>query len=394
MFLVYTHPHIVIMLSGILQLACFTELCAQESEDLPILQRTRLSDDSWATSRSSSMGLAVSPIANGMDAFFYNPAGIGGLHYKQKRPLVTQLHFPYFGAAVNNDSLELNQKLREGGDLEDDQVIDSILEKFQNERQYARLSLVPNVVLGRFMLAYVYDQQVAAVSPDGTGDNIDLASREDSGPSLGFSFVSPRRDISMGFSMSYIERTEILGNYSFSELNTPGERKSALKENKAKYQATPIHAGLIWQINKDLRPTLSLAIRHAGGTRYRTKDEDRDNIKTDEDLTLGFGVSPNISSWGYLSAVFEAGRLTQSESNLSKKLRLGLEWTLGNRFGWEAGLSLRAGYNVAGASYGLGFNAGIISLNLASFAEDVGIANEQVIERRNVADFSINVAAF
>ena len=358
------------------------------------LQRARLDDSTWTSARASAMGLAITPVANGMASPYYNPAGIGGLHYKQQRPWISQLQFPYFGAALNKDSLKLNQKLREGGDLEDQAVVDEILASFADKRQYARLSLVPNIVVGRVFLGYVYDQQVAAVTPDGTGSNIELHSREDSGPILGFSLVSAKREVYLGVTTAYIERKDISGSFTFDELNDPSQRKSNLKENKTTYTAQPIHASLLWQINQDLRPSLALAVRHAGHTKYEPKDESKDTIKTDEDLTLAFSLSPNLGKWGYVNTVVEAGRLTESDTNLSKKLRLGLELTLGNRFGSEAGFSLRSGYNSAGFSYGAGFNLGVIGLNASSFAEDVGIDNQQVIERRFVADFAINVAAF
>ena len=71
-----------------------------------------------------------------------------------------------------------------------------------------------------------------------------------------------------------------------------------------------------------------------------------------------------------------------------------MEFNLGQKLGAFAGMSLRAGYNSAGVSYGLGGNLGILSLNVTSFSENVGLDNASIIEERYVVNFGINVADF
>ena len=71
-----------------------------------------------------------------------------------------------------------------------------------------------------------------------------------------------------------------------------------------------------------------------------------------------------------------------------------MEFSLGKRFAGDAGFSLRSGYNSAGLSYGCGINLGILGINASSFAEDVGVNNKRVVERRFVVNFAVNVADY
>lgn len=340
------------------------------------------------------MAGAISPIANGIDAAYYNPAAIGGIRSQGSRPAIHRLYFPYFAAAVNEDTVKLNDDLSNAGDLNDPAIVEQILRARDGNRQYGRLSVIPSITFWRTMLSFVYDTQMAAASIDESSDEIDVHSRTEFGPSLGFSFATNDRTFALGLYLAYLEREEIQTTLPFATLNDPDLRKSAFKDGKAKYTGMPIHLGTLWTISKKWNPTLSLAFRNVGTTKFRASDTNNEDLEVEEDMTLGFGLSPALGKWGFLSFTLEASRLTDSDLATAKKLRTGLEFSVGDRFGSDAGLSLRSGYNNAGLSYGLGFNLGILGLNGSSFAEDVGVNNKRVIERRYVVNFAVNVADF
>ena len=72
----------------------------------------------------------------------------------------------------------------------------------------------------------------------------------------------------------------------------------------------------------------------------------------------------------------------------------GAQWPLrvvGGGFGSDAIFSIRTGVNDVGVSGGVALNLGLIQLELASLAQDIGLDNNRVLERRNVAVVSINV---
>jgi hypothetical protein len=367
-------------------------LQAQTAEPLSFDPRTGFDTSPWVSARAAAMGEAIGPIANGPEAPYYNPAAIGGLHYKQARPALNQLHFPYLGLAADGSSLSLNKKLREGQNLQDPAVAEELLRAYDGDHPYARMSLVPSIGFNRSVIALIYDVR-ATSTPHGAGsDAIDIAYRSQTGPLVGFSFASPKRDFYLGVSAAYLERMETQGSFPLASVNETKARKEAFRSLKRTYTGFPVHVGGIWSFAADWRPAISLVSRNVTGTRFTPRNDTEAAYKDREDTTLGLSVSPNLARWGMLNVVVEATELGWSDKPWEDKLRLGSELTIGNGFGSEAGLSFRLGYRMAGICYGLGVNVGLVSFQAASYTEDIGLAGERVVERRSVLNIAINLA--
>ena len=105
---------------------------------------------------------------------------------------------------------------------------------------------------------------------------------------------------------------------------------------------------------------------------------------------MGFSLSPRLGKRGAFNFIVEGQYLTEKDVALNKKFRTAMEVTLGG-FGSEGVVGARAGYNLAGASFGLNLNLGLVQFEAASLAEDIGTDNFHFVERRNVAVFSVNV---
>ncbi len=348
----------------------------------------------WPSARAASLSGAIATTANGMDAAYYNPAAIGGIEVSSKRPIINQLHFPYFAVAVNNDTMKLKRDLSKVEDLNNEAIVNQILRTQQGKRQYGRVSIVPNIVFWRTMIAYVYDTQVAAAAEDSNSTEVSVISRTVKGPSLGFSFKDPSQRFYFGMHAGFYQRDVVAGTFAFTDLSTPETRKSQFKDNRQEYVGAPLNIGAVWVLAPHWRPSLGLVFRNAGDTKYRNTDEAQEDLLVEEDATLSFSLNPSFRSWGALHLTLEGDSLTQTGSSLHKKLKSSLEWTWGSRYGAESITAFRVGYNVAGISYGTGINLGIIGLNLASSVEDVGVNNIRVVERRTHINFAVNVADF
>jgi len=87
----------------------------------------------------------------------------------------------------------------------------------------------------------------------------------------------------------------------------------------------------------------------------------------------------------------EGHNLTDANTTLKKKVRIGMELNLGG-FGSNSTFGIRAGYNAAGPSFGTNINIGLIQLEVASQSIDIGIDNRILVEKRKVAVFSVNMA--
>lgn len=353
-----------------------------------------LEETPWATTRPQAMGGALSGLADSIDAPFYNPAGIGGLQQgSSKAPFIRQLDFPYAAGVANDSTMALNKQLDSSGALSDTSLAAPILDAYQGQHQYGRVSVMPNIVMGRFMMGVIQDTQMAALRTDDTNGLIDTHYRTVSGAGAGFSFTDNEERFSLGVFGTSLTRKVTRGQFTFDEINDPDQRKSAFSANSTTYSGMASHAGLLWRVAKNGAPTLSLSLRDVGNTHYKTSDGSAEDVVA-EDATLGFSVSPRLGKWGILNYTVEGGRLRDKDTSLQKKMRTGLELQLGQTYGSRAPISIQSGYNSAGASYGLQLHIGIISLGAASFAEDIGSNNVRVIERRKAVHLRLNVADF
>lgn len=348
----------------------------------------------WISARAAGMSEAIDPIANGMEAPYYNPAAIGGLNYKQERPALSQLYFPYLGAAYNQSSQSLNKALQSGSDLSDSSVANELLQTYDGEHPNARVSVLPAITFNRVFFGMAYD--VRAMSTPNSEDPglLDVNYREQSGPMLGMSYASSKRDFYLGVSAQYLSRRVIQGSFPLATVNDPESRRKAFRDSQDKYVGLPFHFGAIWTGAYKWRPSMSLVARNISNSTLNSSDGEAPVHRLKEDLSLGLALSPNLGKWGMLNMVLQGNQLTQKSIPSKDKLRVGTELTIGNAFGAESGFSLRTGYSFAGISYGMGVNLGIFGLQVASFAEDIGADASRVIERRSVINLGINIADY
>ncbi len=356
--------------------------------------RTVFDEAPWSSARAAGMAEAIDPIANGMEAPYYNPSAIGGLGFKQERPAVSQLYFPYLALAFNGSSQSLNKALQDGGDVNDSAVSDELLRAYDGEHPYARISLLPAVTFYRFFLAMSYDVRAASTPNRDQTDMMDINYREQSGPVFGMSYATPKRDWYLGLSTSYITRKVVEGSFTLATLNDIESRRQAFRDNQNAYTGAPLHVSTMWNGAYRWRPSVSLVARNVTGTSLKSRQEETASMRINEDVALGFGLSPNLGSFGMLNIVLQANHLTQNSVLTKDKFRFGTELTIGNAFGAESGLSVRTGYSAAGLSFGLGFNLGMIGLQAANFAEDIGAGNSRVVERRSVINLGLNIADY
>ena len=382
-------------MSGLLVLWAFLGGYKGYSQQASLEEKTLLHDNLWTSARAAGTGGALAGLADGMDAPYYNPAGIGGLHTskKESNKAIRFIGFPYGGVAVGENSVALNKEFSSTDEAGADPVVTrAVLDAHEGNRQYARFSLVPAFVVSRFMVAYIYDSQIAAIGlQDGSG-LIRTAQMETSGLGAGFSATDPDGKFYIGAFAASLEKTTLQGDLSFNQIADPVTRKDVIKDAKKKYKGTAAHAGILWRIAKKAKPSLGLVVRNAGDSKYESSDPSEDAMVVEEDVALALTISPQLGKWGFFSFSLEGDHLTDHKMAVKKKLKAGMEMTIGGLFGNSSGFGLRAGYNVAGASYGFHANLGLVGIALSSYAEDIGLENKQMVERRYVGVASVNVA--
>jgi hypothetical protein len=354
--------------------------------------RLKLDDAPYVTGRAPGMANALSTLADGADAPYYNPAGIGGYNDgKTSRNFIRQFHFPYAGIAANENSTKLYNEYKKSDASTNSKAVTTILDHGADKRQYARFSLFPNVVTGRIIFGPIVDHQVAAVPVGGSSDLIHAHYAQTSGFGVGTSMSDNKGTISLGVFAAMMNRKDTEGEFDFQRVINKDERQAELGANSVNSSGRAINAGVNWRISDKHNTRLALVARNLGDTKYVISGDDHFLVK--QDLTIGFSVSPKLGKWGIWNLILEGGRLSDENTAVNKKIRIGTELLVGVSKGPPL-LGIRAGYNLAGVSYGAHLDIGLVGFQFASSAEDVGIDNDHVVERRNIAIMSINVAEY
>jgi hypothetical protein len=354
--------------------------------------KTVLDDSPVTMARSTGMAGASSGVADGVDALYYNPAGIGGLEFKAKsHPTVRQLNFPYVGASANSNSMAIQSQFSETGAANNNTIADAIVQANAGNRVYARFSLFPNIVIGRIALGVIVDNQLAAV-PIGNGSLVETRYRETTGAIAGFSLTNTNRTLFLGASVASLSRAETVGQFEYSAIDNPVTRDEIFADARTNYDGMQANVGLLWRMGKRLHPTLSIVAKNLGDTHFVPSDPSKEEMIVKQNLSTGFSVTAYEGKLMQIVSTLQFDELENSNQNVNKKLKFGTELLVGEDGGSRSAFGFRAGYNSAGVSAGLQLNLGLFGLQASSYAEDVGVNNRSVIDRRQEIVIQIDVS--
>ncbi len=374
---------------------CFGQDLTEEDAEV----RTVLDPSPFASARAAGMGGALSTVADGGESIYYNPAAIGGIHWDAKPPAVREFYFPYLAVAANENAQDLGREFSSSGGATDRVVGKAVFDAHSEKRQYGRASYQLSFLWHRFKLVHYNDYQIAAVKRDDLDEeegDIDTKFRSKDGIGAGFSASDSKGRFYLGIFSALENRTELEGQFNYLQYINVDNREDIQKQYAYEYTGITTNAGFIWVISKEWRPALAVVAKNAGDTEYeltKAPESDPDNkekLKVKQDLTIGFSVSPTLGKWGHLNYIIESHDLTNNDVAISKKVRTALELMLGD-FGSRSWFALRAGYNSGGLSYGTMLNLGLIQFEFASQGQDIGVGNNRINDRRNVAVFLVNV---
>ncbi|MFK7873309.1 MAG: hypothetical protein AB8C84_09095 [Oligoflexales bacterium] len=376
---------------------------AVEGAEDPARVQTYLDPAPFVSVRAAGLGGAMSTLADGVHAPYYNPAGIGGIHWgRQRPPKVRQVHFPYVGGGVNVNTRQLQQDFQNLGGAEDRGVGNAIVDANAGKRQYGRSSSLFTFGYGRTLMMLHNDLQLSAFK---SSEEVDSGSvranyRSSSGGGFGFSVTDKKEMIYLGMYHSMVSRREFKGDFEYLDVVNVGDRTQTLKEKSTTQSKQLTNFGMLWILAKKGRPALAVVVRDydssyllgAEGALPETEEEIalREQLKIQQDVTVGFSVSPRIGKRGAFNFLIEAQNLSNREISLEKKYRVAMELNLGG-FGSEALFGLRLGASAVGPSAGVGLNFGLVQLEVATQAVDLGVDNRVVPERRYLAVLSVNV---
>jgi hypothetical protein len=355
-------------------------------------EQTVLDDSPFISPRADGMAGAISALADGTDANYYNPAGIGGIHeQKTNKSLIRKFYFIYAGLSINQNSYDTNKEMQQSGAASDATIGSAIIDTQKGERQFTRVSLTPNFGIGRLNFGPIYDMQLAAVPVGDDTDLVDMHYQEKVGLGMGLSVADPKGRLYLGAYATYLNIRDVNGRFLYTEMVDKQARQDAIKDDTSRYSGLGTNVGLLWKIADPGKPSLAVVARNLNDTRYSKVKGDGDELVAKEDLNVGFAVSPRLGKVGFFNFSIEGGHLSDESVEVNKKWRTGIELNFGDN-GSESIFGLRAGGSQAGAAFGAQINLWLLGIQYANFPVDVGIENKRMIERRQSAVLSVNLA--
>jgi hypothetical protein len=366
-----------------------------QDDDSSIEAKTTLDDAPLTAPRTAAMGGASSTLADDIDASWANPAGIGGYGWGDKKiPTMRKFYFPFVGIAANENAREFQEDFSSEGGAGNADVGSTLLEANAGKRQYVRSTAALGAVAGRLLILPFYDLQIAAVGRGGGTDLVAMKYRSMSGVGFGGSIPAAENSVHLGWYSTWNSITQIEGTFLHQDIARKDRRSEVLKEATRKYSGMAHNVGISWAMGKVASPRLAIVARNLQGASFAPSNAEDEPLKMREDLAMGFSVSPKVGNYGTMNWTLDVTRLSDRDVTLRKKIRSGIEYEFGPHRGSYSLFALRAGVNHAGASFGASANLGLICIETASHAEDIGAGNNRVIEQRNTGVIYVNVAEF
>ncbi|MBP6217756.1 MAG: hypothetical protein KA436_04135 [Oligoflexales bacterium] len=367
--------------------------------------QVRFEENPWISTRAMGMAEAISPLASGIDAAYYNPAGIGGLTPQNKNAWARQLLFPYVGTSMNAHALNLGQDWGAKGGIQSGTLGDAVLKSHAGKRQSARISGLFDLTLQRIELLEFWDYQILMLEQANSDPEKSLLirTRSRSGPGLGFSVTNAAENFYLGLFSSYVTQNELDEQTNFSKIANIDTRNKFLSEHVQSKTTLKHNLGLRWTFGKKSEWALSLVGRgfqlnsstsSAKSLGLRTPTEEDLTSKDLDALILGTSYSLQLKSFLTLQTVLETKNLSSDLVSIPDKIRLGSELNFAGTglLGERALLSLRTGLNTTGISFGLGLHLGLLGLEFASYIQDIGMEGRPVVDRRQALVFYVDAA--
>lgn len=364
---------------------------AQESYSRKPTHAAKLSKQPFgSTGLDGRAGTSV-PTFGGPDSAMSNPASIGINDDTPSTAWVKHFHFPLVYGAYNEHSKSLLETISFQGGLKGAEFQESVIAARDGKPQYSRASLFPNARIGQVIIGPIYDIELASTKIHPDNDIVEFAYQRKTGAGLGWSIVDPSGSLKIGLFAHYLELERFQGSYISDQVMDISESEQLIEDGMGRYKGLGLNVGLLWKMKHKMTPVVSLRAKDVGGTHYFHQNGSGESFTNKQDLGIGLGFSPQIFSQVFAHIFLEGNNLTNDEVPVESKGRLGGGLTFGGRDAFSI-CGVNMGLDASGFAYGGHLNIGLIGVQYANFAVDVGTEDHRAIERRQSGSLSINLA--
>lgn len=320
--------------------------------------------------RALGMGNAYIGVAQGLDALFYNPAGLA------RNPGVSwTIADPKVGAS-GYEAFTRVQGLQSSGDFAD------TLEALYGENIWVGAGAKTGMTFP--MIAFsVYDSADVNLSPHNPAyTSVGVNVVNDFGYTAGVgAMVGP--GVELGMALKYVKR---LGSRVPLGASLVGSLDPDVILENIKQEGTGygLDLGMNITIPAPIQPTISFAWRNVGDTKFRAANVNGAAPPSERsEMIIGAALDINAALVS-VTPTFDFRYLNRSDVQLTKKINFGVEVGLPL-------LDIRGGFHQGYYSAGVGLNLGMLRVDAATYGEELGEYAGQKEDRRYIVQVSMEL---
>lgn len=362
----------------------------------------------YLSTRPLGMGNAYVAVADDENALFSNPAGIGYIDKRDSsKSIIKSASFPNITFSTNSFTSNLIGIYFDSSQQYPSNITGkAIANSSSNDIVFSRLSLFPNIVIGRFQLGFLADVELngfttilsspklsdfsSSISPITYDRTFSIFYREQLGPVAGFSFQISK-NILLGLGSRLMLRETIIDNIEENQNGpiTPSLQKAENNRNKTFGYA--FDTGILIPFQNVLNPKIAVSFLDVGDTTYKAQNSTYSNEIEKMNIKTGVSINPNLSKNIGAIISIEANRINDSRINDRDKISTGCEISFGSHKGSKAPFSLRTGYGMRSLSAGMSLDLIFAALEMATYGETVTVNNGYVIDRRYAIKLTVDL---
>jgi hypothetical protein len=327
--------------------------------------------ETYNAPQALAMGNAFTADAVGVNALFYNPAGLAKAEIKGWAVTPVAIDGVFSGGFLSNSMAAKT--------LWADRLLQNLTPGTYN---YFRGTAMPSFTRRNFGIALIGNYEFAALS-DGT--TIDMNYHKDFGVVVGGATNLYANMVKIGFSLKALDRSEMVGSYAVSSL-PPTDTTSHLMKEGIGFGAD---MGIMLTLPTSYLPTIGLAWKDMLiGTPFLPASFFNDTpAGVPQSIAQSFNLAASIHPilWRGARAIFSAEirHIERMDLPLTKRLHFGFQYVAHKQFFIWAGLSQMC------PTGGVGLRLPGGDFEIGSYAQDIGAGTVVTADRRFMIRYTI-----